>query len=133
MPLVSDKGDPILAHWQYGLGRAVAFTSDAKAKWARDWLGFPGLVIFTALLYLPFKMLLTIERRYAEDRVAAVARTWARPSSLSPGLLLRRPPENRFSVVCGVAPCRTSTSFPLTTSSLIEIAASTDSARQTLT
>jgi hypothetical protein len=39
-PLVSDKGDPILAHWQYGLGRAVAFTSDARAKWARNWLGW---------------------------------------------------------------------------------------------
>lgn len=40
IPLVSEKGDPLLAHWQYGLGRAVAFTSDAKAKWARDWLGW---------------------------------------------------------------------------------------------
>jgi uncharacterized membrane protein len=39
-PLVTDKGDPLLAHWQYGLGRAVAFTSDAKPKWARDWLGW---------------------------------------------------------------------------------------------
>lgn len=37
-PLVTDKGDPLLAHWQYGLGRAVAFTSDAKPKWARLWL-----------------------------------------------------------------------------------------------
>jgi hypothetical protein len=40
LPLVSDKGDPLLAHWQYGLGRSVAFTSDAKAKWAKDWLGW---------------------------------------------------------------------------------------------
>ncbi|MDB6025795.1 MAG: putative rane protein [Verrucomicrobiales bacterium] len=40
VPLVSDKGDPVLAHWQYGLGRSVAFTSDAKAKWAADWLGW---------------------------------------------------------------------------------------------
>src|SRR5262249_50085959 len=32
--------DPLLAHWQYGLGRAVAFTSDAKAKWARIWLNW---------------------------------------------------------------------------------------------
>ena len=39
-PLVSDKADPVLAHWQYGLGRAVAFTSDAKARWAKDWLGW---------------------------------------------------------------------------------------------
>ncbi len=38
IPLVSDKGDPILAHWQYGLGRAVAFTSDARAKWAKNWM-----------------------------------------------------------------------------------------------
>src|SRR6266404_496921 len=40
VPLVTDKGDPLLAHWQYGLGRAVAFTSDAKAKWAKNWLGW---------------------------------------------------------------------------------------------
>jgi hypothetical protein len=40
IPLVTQKGDPLLAHWQYGLGRAVAFTSDAKAKWAADWLGW---------------------------------------------------------------------------------------------
>lgn len=39
-PLWTDKGDPLLAHWQYGLGRAVAFTSDARAKWAKDWLGW---------------------------------------------------------------------------------------------
>ncbi|HVM47195.1 MAG TPA: VWA domain-containing protein [Candidatus Acidoferrum sp.] len=39
-PLWSDKGDPLLAHWHYGLGRAVAFTSDAKAKWARIWLNW---------------------------------------------------------------------------------------------
>jgi uncharacterized membrane protein len=29
--------DPILASWQYGLGRAVAFTSDAGARWAGAW------------------------------------------------------------------------------------------------
>lgn len=40
IPLVTDKGDPLLAHWQFGLGRAVAFTSDAKAKWAKNWLGW---------------------------------------------------------------------------------------------
>jgi len=39
-PLWTDKGDPLLAHWQYGLGRAVAFTSDAKARWARLWLNW---------------------------------------------------------------------------------------------
>jgi hypothetical protein len=39
-PLWTDKGDPLLAHWQYGLGRSVAFTSDAKAKWGRIWLNW---------------------------------------------------------------------------------------------
>jgi uncharacterized membrane protein len=37
-PLLTDKGDPLLAHWQFGLGRAVAFTSDARPKWARNWI-----------------------------------------------------------------------------------------------
>jgi uncharacterized membrane protein len=39
-PLWTHKGDPLLAQWQYGLGRAVAFTSDAQPKWARTWLGW---------------------------------------------------------------------------------------------
>lgn len=39
-PLMTHKNDPLLAHWQYGLGRAVAFTSDARAKWARNWLNW---------------------------------------------------------------------------------------------
>lgn len=38
VPLVSDQGDPIFAHWQYGLGRAAAFTSDAQSKWAASWI-----------------------------------------------------------------------------------------------
>lgn len=40
--LVSDRGDPVLGSWQYGLGKVVAFTSDAKARWASDWLEWPG-------------------------------------------------------------------------------------------
>ncbi len=39
-PLLTPKGDPLLAHWQYGLGRAVAFTSDARAKWGKNWLNW---------------------------------------------------------------------------------------------
>ncbi len=38
--LVSDYGDPILAKWNYGLGRSVAFTSDAKNRWGTDWIGW---------------------------------------------------------------------------------------------
>lgn len=34
--------DPIAAQWQYGLGRVVAFTSDATSRWAEGWVGWPG-------------------------------------------------------------------------------------------
>jgi uncharacterized membrane protein len=34
-------GEPLLAHWSVGLGRAAAFTSDA-GRWARRWLDWPG-------------------------------------------------------------------------------------------
>lgn len=44
--LKSDKDDPILASWQYGLGRAVAFTSDATGRWARDWLASDNFAKF---------------------------------------------------------------------------------------
>jgi Mg-chelatase subunit ChlD len=44
--LVSDAGDPLLAQWQYGLGRVVAWTSDAKGQWARDWVGWEGFARF---------------------------------------------------------------------------------------
>ena len=40
--LASDFGDPVLAVWSYGLGRAIAFTSDAKARWAGDWIAWDG-------------------------------------------------------------------------------------------
>lgn len=33
-----DQKDPLLAYMQHGLGRTVAFTSDAKNKWASDWV-----------------------------------------------------------------------------------------------
>ena len=41
-PLWTDKGDPLLAHWQYGLGRAAVFASDAKSRWAASWVGWNG-------------------------------------------------------------------------------------------
>jgi len=38
VPLVTDVGDPLLAHWRYGLGKVTAFTSDAKSRWASLWI-----------------------------------------------------------------------------------------------
>lgn len=45
-PLVSHRGDPVLAAWQYGLGRAVAWTPDAGGRWSGAWAAgdaFPRL------------------------------------------------------------------------------------------
>jgi uncharacterized membrane protein len=36
--LMTHQEDPLLAAWRHGLGRAVAFTGDAKAKWGILWL-----------------------------------------------------------------------------------------------
>ncbi|NOG48314.1 MAG: hypothetical protein HND48_01860 [Chloroflexi bacterium] len=38
--------DPILASWQFGLGRAVAFTSDATARWGTAWVTWDDFTRF---------------------------------------------------------------------------------------
>lgn len=37
-----ERRDPLYVRWQYGLGRAAVFASDAKSRWAADWIGWPG-------------------------------------------------------------------------------------------
>jgi uncharacterized membrane protein/Mg-chelatase subunit ChlD len=48
--LVTARDDPLLAQWQYGLGRSVAWTSDSTGRWARDWLGWTGFSRFFSQL-----------------------------------------------------------------------------------
>ena len=50
LALVSERGDPLLAIWRFGLGKTAAFTSDAKSRWASDWLRWPGYGQFWAQL-----------------------------------------------------------------------------------
>ena len=40
--------DPVLSWWRYGLGMSVAFTSDARNRWAADWLSWEGFNKFWA-------------------------------------------------------------------------------------
>ncbi len=43
VPLVTESGDPLLAHWRFGLGKVTAFTSDCKSRWAALWVSdWPG-------------------------------------------------------------------------------------------
>jgi uncharacterized membrane protein len=40
------ENDPIAAQWQYGLGRVLAFTSDATSRWDSAWVGWDGYKAF---------------------------------------------------------------------------------------
>ncbi|MBA3876191.1 MAG: hypothetical protein C0498_04515 [Anaerolinea sp.] len=48
--LVTARDDPLLAQWQYGLGRSVAWTSDSTGRWAKNWLGWQGFSRFFSQL-----------------------------------------------------------------------------------
>jgi len=37
-----DAHEPLLMRWQYGLGRTAIFASDAKSRWATEWVSWPG-------------------------------------------------------------------------------------------
>jgi uncharacterized membrane protein len=48
--LQSPDGDPVLAQWQYGLGRSVAWTSDLKGQWGTDLVRWERFGTFAAQL-----------------------------------------------------------------------------------
>ncbi|MFN7744380.1 MAG: VWA domain-containing protein [Phycisphaerales bacterium] len=47
--LITPTGEPLLSHWQAGLGNVAAFTSDAH-NWAGPWLDWPGYARFWSQL-----------------------------------------------------------------------------------
>jgi von Willebrand factor type A domain len=86
-PRTFDQRFPILATWQYGLGRSAAFTSDARAapgpkgSWDRDWvaseiyLKFWEQVVGWAMRGLETdRLVLTTEYREGKVRVVVDAR-----------------------------------------------------------
>jgi uncharacterized membrane protein len=48
--LVTARDDPLLAQWQYGLGRSAAWTSDSTGRWAKDWVAWSGFNRFFSQL-----------------------------------------------------------------------------------
>lgn len=46
--LMTERGDPLFVSWRFGLGKSAAFMSDAKSKWAADWVRWPGFGQFWA-------------------------------------------------------------------------------------
>ncbi|KAB2337482.1 VWA domain-containing protein [Cytobacillus depressus] len=56
IPMMSEKEDPILAEWQYGLGSTIAFTSDFSGKWSGDfarWENWPSFINYMVTKTLP--------------------------------------------------------------------------------
>ncbi|HEX2913674.1 MAG TPA: VWA domain-containing protein [Chloroflexia bacterium] len=50
LALVTGRKEPLLAYWQYGLGRVAAWTSDAKGRWATNWLSWSDFPRFWSQL-----------------------------------------------------------------------------------
>ncbi len=50
MDLITARGDPLLATWQYGLGRSAAWTSDLKGQWAKEWIAWENFQTFAVQL-----------------------------------------------------------------------------------
>ena len=46
--LIETAQGPLLAAWQYGLGRSVAFTSDLSNRWGKDWIKWKHYGKFTS-------------------------------------------------------------------------------------
>lgn len=44
--LMSDREDPILAWWQYGAGRVVAFMADSRGAWTSEFLQWDQAAVF---------------------------------------------------------------------------------------
>jgi hypothetical protein len=69
--LLTGRDDPLLAQWQYGLGRAAAWMSDTRQQWATDWIGTEAFGTMTAQLVswtLPPQDDQGIEVRFAPGR-----------------------------------------------------------------
>jgi hypothetical protein len=79
--LTTHQDDPLLAAWQYGLGRAVAWTSDATARWAQQWVTWDGFPRFWSQVVrwtlpeqtdVPLELAVTRDGRAARITVDAV-------------------------------------------------------------
>lgn len=75
--LVSPEGDPVLAAWQYGLGRAVAWTPDVAGRWSAAWDGQPAAAtlwgnVLSWLLPPPSGGELTVQAAPADDATLSI-------------------------------------------------------------
>jgi uncharacterized membrane protein len=98
--LSTHQGDPLLAAWQYGLGRSVAWTSDATGRWAQRWVGWDGFSRFWGQAVrwtivertgVPVELNVTLEGEEARVTVDAVDEDGAFVNGLDAGVSLVGP------------------------------------------
>lgn len=85
--LFTPRGDPLLATWQYGLGRAAVWTSDLKGQWGSQWVTWEEFPDFAAQLVgwlLPSPQVEGLEARVSLTDEGAVIQLEARDSDGRP-------------------------------------------------
>jgi len=128
--LATESGSPILARWQYGLGRTVMFASDVKNRWAAQWLEWPGYGRFWGQVVRE-----TLRRDTGEDVSLRIARDGGEAqvslslvtsdgkwrNGVTPGLRVTRPDGSKATLqlrqtgpgqYAGKMPVATSTNAP---------------------
>ncbi|MBN1956374.1 MAG: VWA domain-containing protein [Anaerolineae bacterium] len=79
--LLTHQEDPLLAVWQYGLGRSIAWASDATGRWARQWVSWDDFSQFWAQVVrwtvaqqsdIPIEMDVALEEETAHVTVNAL-------------------------------------------------------------
>jgi uncharacterized membrane protein len=78
--LSTQRDDPLLATWQYGLGRGVAWTSDMRGQWATDWLQWAeyqavATRMVSWVLPSPDTQNLTLETQVRDGQLVLLAQT----------------------------------------------------------
>lgn len=75
--LVAPEGDPILAAWQYGAGRALAWTPDLGNRWSAAWAASPAAALlwgnaFSWLLPAPDAGELAVRAERVDERSVSI-------------------------------------------------------------
>jgi len=98
--LTTHQNDPLLATWQYGLGRSVAWTSDATGRWAQQWVTWDEFSRFWAQVVrwtiverteVPVELAVTMEGELAHVTVDAQDEDGAFVNGLAAGVSIVGP------------------------------------------
>lgn len=120
--LEGPEEEPLLARWQYGLGRAAMFTSDCKNRWAADWVGWDGYGRFWTQVVRDAmrrgsgpEVDFAVARRgaAAEVRLSLIGEDGAYPTGVSPELEVRAGGRGARLPLRQVGPGRFEAEIPL--------------------